>query len=98
MRTDSFTPGASSSPAAQLKQTHADDAAFFRAVGHLEGRVAHSRGLLAEVARRRSSAVSSVSPFGVTLPHQRDAQGTPQRPTRMMPSASQILLMSFEDV
>ena len=45
--------------------------------------------------RRRSSGVSSVSPFGVTLPTS-TSPGNTSAPMRMMPSASRSLIMSSE--
>ena len=55
-----------------------------------------SRAFSPKMARsRRSSAVSSVSPFGVTLPTS-TSPGNTSAPTRMMPSASRSLIMSSE--
>ena len=55
-----------------------------------------SRAFSPKMARsRRSSAVSSVSPFGVTLPTS-TSPGNTSAPTRMMPSASRSESMSSE--
>ena len=55
-----------------------------------------SRAFSPKMARsRRSSAVSSVSPFGVTLPTS-TSPGNTSAPTRMMPSASRSEIMSSE--
>ena len=94
-RTSSFTPGGSSSPSSRSKTRTpmtlpTSPCGTFREVSRT------SRAFSPKIARSsRSSGVSSVSPFGVTLPT-RMSPATTSAPIRMMPRSSRSARTSSE--
>ena len=94
-RTSWLTPGGSSSPSSRLN-TLTSMTLPFSPWGTFSEVSRTSRAFSPKIARsRRSSGVSSVSPFGVTLPTS-TSPGPTSAPTRMMPRSSRSASMSSD--
>ena len=93
MRTDWFTPGESSSPFS-LVNTFASTIIPYSPCGTFREVSLTSRAFSPKIARSSlSSAVSSVSPFGVTFPT-RISPARTSAPIRMIPLSSRSLSAS----
>ncbi len=94
-RTSWFTPGGSSSPSSRLN-TRTSMTLPVSPCGTFSDVSRTSRAFSPKIARsRRSSGVSSVSPFGVTLPTS-TSPSTTSAPMRMIPRSSRSFRMSSE--
>ena len=91
-----LTPGGSSSLFSRENLDVHNDTGF--AMGYTQRRIADFPFLVAEnSARSRSSAVSSVSPFGVTFTDE-DVSGLTSAPTMMIPPSSRFFTRVITDI